>query len=212
VTRALLEHELFRGMLCESHITVLEPAFGNGAILAPLACAISTEYTAYDIRTAEECGAPPKAAFFGTDYLSATAPARRYDLAITNPPFSLAGAFARKMRREARVVALLTRHSWGLREEWMRDDMPLKFSLPDRISFVQHAKCERCGDERWLPPGEKVSRRCAQQLAGRFGICDGKVLVTSSDASEYCWNVWYGEPQTIGHEVILPRVPLEKRR
>lgn len=68
--------------------------------------------------------------------------AEDFDVAITNPPFSLAVAFAQQMLLRAREVWLLQRNDWisggarAGRNAWLRANKPDMFALGNRPSFV----------------------------------------------------------------------------
>jgi hypothetical protein len=110
----------------------LEPAAGDFAI--PLALhhpENNAIWTGIDIE-------PHDALAHCGDYLQWTAP-RFYDLAITNPPFTLAFEFVQKMTRDALIVFALLRLNWlaGVkRNEWLRKNPPNIYVLANRPSFT----------------------------------------------------------------------------
>lgn len=124
-------------------LTFLEPAAGDGALIkaviemAPWA---ASAWSFCEIRpVAYQALAAAGHKPVGPDYLSAHPPKELYSVAITNPPFVLCEQFARKMRKEAHVVALLTRLNFlgsQKRAQWMREDTPSVYVLSKRPSFT----------------------------------------------------------------------------
>lgn len=93
------------------------------------------------------------------DFLTWQAP-RIYDVSITNPPFSLAFEFARKMTEVSKHAFLLTRLNIleaGKRSgrlAWLREHMPDVYVLPDRPCFSHTLRCT------------------AKKISGRY-VCKG---------------------------------------
>ena len=78
------------------------------------------------------------------DFINGRVPAwlfdRRYDVILTNPPFSLAIEFVIACLPRARVVAMLLRLNFlatESRAEFMRDHVPDVYVLPNRPSFTR---------------------------------------------------------------------------
>lgn len=75
------------------------------------------------------------------DYLSEryAAPAERYAVGITNPPFARAMDFVRRMHAECEITIALVRLNWlasAERAPWLREHAPSVFVLPNRPSFT----------------------------------------------------------------------------
>jgi hypothetical protein len=74
------------------------------------------------------------------DFLEAGLPVGVFDVAITNPPFSLAHAYINKLfTLEVKYIALLLRLNFlgtASRANFLRKHPPDVFVLPDRASFV----------------------------------------------------------------------------
>jgi hypothetical protein len=123
----------------------LEPAAGDGAIIKAVnAVRPDVRWSALDIR-AEVAPqiAQTGASFIGADFLT-TADAigsARFDVLITNPPFSLAQEFIERSLRVADCVAMLLRLNYlggAKRCEFMRANPPSVYVLPNRPSFTGH--------------------------------------------------------------------------
>lgn len=153
---------------------ILEPACGAGAIVKRIVAIqnppCTYETTCFDIE--------PRGCGEQQDFLTLTADTK-YDLIITNPPFSLALEFVQKAlelrRTTSSKVALLLRLNWlagQKRAPWMRENTPSIYVTPRRPMF-------------------KVNK-------------DGKL---GSDATDYGWFVW-GEPHPRVHilntEIVKP--------
>jgi len=118
----------------------LEPCAGDGAIVRAAAeLRPDVHWCAVELRDcARDCGTA-NVDWFVADYLKCTSLTQRQDVAITNPPFSLAMDFWRKLREEANTIILLQRLSWiapSVRSSVFRQDMPSVYVLPNRPSFV----------------------------------------------------------------------------
>lgn len=73
------------------------------------------------------------------NYLQSSAVDRRFDVAMFNPPFSLATAFASRARQHCTHVVMLQRLNWLASEErsdWIRANTPDVYVLPNRCSFT----------------------------------------------------------------------------
>lgn len=160
-TPAWCVHRLLGAMprLCKLGGTWFEPAAGDGAIIRAAATRLilGTRWSAMELRDApRDTGGALVSSWEVGDYLSAPSPGVRYDVAITNPPFSLAMEFWRKMRSEAHGVLLLQRLSWvapASRAREFRKDMPDVFVLPNRPSFT--GKGTDSADYAWYTWGPR---------------------------------------------------------
>lgn len=96
------------------------------------------------------------------------------DVAITNPPYSLAWEFVEAMRGEASIVLALMRLNFAASERraaWFRETQPSIFVLPNRPSFGKYGKTdapeyawfawglEDRGRVRWLDSTSSHERR-----------------------------------------------------
>jgi hypothetical protein len=111
----------------------------------------------------------------------------KYDVLITNPPFSLAMEFLQKGLEVADRVALLLRSNFlgsQGRAEFFREHMPDRYQLPNRPTFV-HV-------EKWNPKAKK----------GKGGW-----EKTSGDSVEYEWMVWSRERRSVGTSQVLAITP-----
>lgn len=153
------------------------------------------------------------------DFLTWAPPRPRFDVAVTNPPNSLAVPFFRKMREIANHVLMFLPWPWyggSERAELFESDPPRDiFLLPDRVQFidptVDHAcpKCAGSGNIDTMPfnglPGVIKCKRC-----------DGKGAVRASSPSvDYAWFLWDSvrikpTPATRVHR--LRPTPLEERQ
>jgi len=142
---------------------VLEPACGSGAIIKRIQCIpfmiANLEIDAYDIE--------PRGYGVQQDFLTLTAE-KKYDLIITNPPFSLAFEFAKKCLelRKTTVsrVALLLRLNWAASQErakWMRANTPSVYVTPRRPMFRKNKNGKMGSDATdygWFVLGEPAPR------------------------------------------------------
>ena len=108
-----------------------------------------------------------------------------FDLAITNPPFSLAERFVEHLCSHVREVALLLRLSFlgslGRVELFRRFPCDV-LVLPRRPAFVASVSCDEkkaCGWRVTLPLEDPRPKRCPE--------CGARVNVSTSDSSEYAW-------------------------
>lgn len=209
VTRRLLES----GALPGGTTSWLEPCAGEGAIVREV---LNWHNYVWANELRPECREPLARLVGGenvtiSDFLSWDNVVA--DVIITNPPFSIAEAVVRKALSArstnppvAPYVAVLVRQGFvgHARAEWMRDDMPDTYELPDRPSFVASLRCA-CG---W-----KVMQALEAPRPRNCPSCGGRVRVTTNDAADYCWLVWGPKRgRSVGKRVILPSTPLEERR
>lgn len=182
-TRAILPH------LRPGTRTVLEPAVGAGAIARLLRERLRPErLDGIDI----DEGRLDQAALlldhsYHGDFLEPHAwPVDRYDLCLTNPPFSLAREYIERSLPICVELALLLRVNFLASQERKalhRAHPSDLFVLPRRPSFVWVVRCaEKCGYEELVDVGSVTSDRCPR--------CNEKVKITKSDSAEYAWWVW----------------------
>lgn len=169
----------------------LEPCAGNGAIVSRAAERITSPRRV--VRAVEIRHGGPNWEWIHGDYLllpelganlddprtKTAAFGAPFDLAVTNPPFNLAGQFLERMLREAMTVCLLLRASWpaGPRSGSLRLAPPTHvYYLEYRPAFV--ATCQRKTCDASAPLG---TRECPE--------CGGKMR-DSTDMHEYAWFCW----------------------
>lgn len=191
--------------------SVLEPAMGAGAIglvLAELWPGLPIHGVDIDGPRAYEAtlALSPLAdvSIDVEDFLTWTPP-RRFDLAITNPPFKLALPFIEKALTCADVVVMLLRMNFAAGVERVRfhGEHPANIRmLARRPSFAAVVRCvAKCGWEIVLPAKAERPKRCL--------ACGGKRVVMTSDSTEYGWFVWGdGRP---GRWDVLPLEALPPR-
>jgi hypothetical protein len=145
----------------------------------------------------------------------------RYDVVITNPPFSLAPEIIAHFLPRCDWLILLLRSSFKLVSEGRkdrpghnyRDNMPDEYKLPQRPEFVASEKCKGtpgnqpesgCGWSQKFVMSAQPSKRCPS--------CGGRVQRSTTDASEYSWFVWTPERgRKFGRTCVLPDTPLTER-
>lgn len=186
----------------------LEPAVGDWAIVDAIERRTSSaiDWTCMDIRGTS------RSDFVG-DFLDLAAvrfsnPTDRqwtFDAAITNPPFSLAEPFARRMIAIAPLAILLLPLPWlggSERAPFFQEHPPAAiYLIPDRIQFIDptiKTDCPRCN-------GSFGSDDCPR--------CKGKRSVSASspsvDHAWYVWNAFHTGPTTIQR---LAPTPLGERQ
>lgn len=139
VRRLLEEVTLPRG-------TWLEPAAGDGAIIRAVNACYRSHISWWAVEARAECHDDllHEVGSEGRIYCPARVPhvsaaAVRYDVIITNPPYSMVGEYLRWCLDRSRVVALLLR--LGVlcseeRAEFMRRYPPSVYPLPNRPDFT----------------------------------------------------------------------------
>lgn len=133
----------------------------------------------------------------------------RFDVAMGNPPFSLAMEFVRKSREIARATIFLLRLDFigsAKRTEFFRSDMPDVFVLPNRPCFVISVSCKaKCGYAQTFDPKRRadVPRTCPS--------CAAKTNISTSDSCDYAWCVWYEVPRARGTIRVLNETPMAER-
>jgi hypothetical protein len=128
----------------------IEPAAGDGAIMRAvddwyeLRAQSAPAWLAYDID-------PRAAGISRVDYLHdfhndpESWDRTQADVAITNPPYSLALDFVQAMREDARIVCALLRLGFLASEErarFFRGTLPSVYVLPNRPSFTGDGKTD----------------------------------------------------------------------
>jgi hypothetical protein len=204
----------------------LEPASGSGAIITEINSMAfrPRKWTAVDV----VLGDHPN---YVCDFLS-WEPSAYYDVAITNPPFSLAFEFAKKMTSIARHSFLLTRLNIleagkkSGRLTWLSQNTPDVYVLPDRPCFSHTLRCsDRKSDGRtydckgvpiaWDAPApasiECGCRQVHRELAP--GTWPVELRTAGTDASGYCWLHWDSSklPRTSGLITHLAETPKSER-
>jgi hypothetical protein len=192
---------------------ILEPCAGEGLIVQELRganpLAVISAIELRDVGDLRSAGVD----FWGTaDALSDELPWSKYDLVLTNPPFSLWHEFAEKALKAATWTALLLRMGAAAHLEGL--PTPSLYILPDRPIFAHKVEVWRKGFRfaqqmiPWNAPTPSL-----QELLGPEGWFDnGKWEVrrkAQSDASEYAWLVWGPQAPTVH---ILAKTPLAERK
>lgn len=129
----------------------LDPCIGDGAI--PRAVRdwpgndngrLTPRWTGVELRHTPLHTSGLVAAYHRADFVERDCPPlgqRRFDVCLTNPPYSLALDFVRHARRRARIVAMLLRLNWLESDDraWWLDAHPSNtpdvYVLPNRPSF-----------------------------------------------------------------------------
>lgn len=162
----------------------LEPAAGTGSIIRALGTE-GREWWAAEINRAHgrflRHLLPRQHVLFG-NFLEA--PVKKFDVIITNPPYSLAYEFIQKSLTLAPLVIMLLRLNFLgsiKRRAWFHDNMPDVYVLPNRPSFKLHGRTDsteyawmvwnrksrgrHTGTVRILPTTPETERRLARQEA-----------------------------------------------
>lgn len=120
----------------------------------------------------------------GIDYLT-HAPHSRYDLIITNPPFSLALEFLQKSLQEADTVVYLLRLNFlGSQERrafWQANRPTHVLALSQRPCFV------------WVCKGKGGGKGCGSSYlpeSTRVCACCGGRVGPGTDSIDYAWFAW----------------------
>jgi hypothetical protein len=199
----------------------LEPAVGSGAILDAIgdheSCALIDTYpnwTTVDVRAVES--SDRRAVHWAeTDFLEQFGCSVPFDVAITNPPFSLAFEFAKKMTAIAGHSFLLTRLNIleagkkSGRLTWLSQNTPDVYVLPDRPCFSHTLRCYGC--DATMPIAWDAA------TPGSWHECpavDQRVTRTAgTDATGYCWLHWDSSllPRKSGIITHLAETPKSER-
>jgi len=143
----------------------LEPACGDGAIIHAVDVhfgdmPMEPTWDAVDVRGEHDHSLRLRGVdFCRADFLEWAAYRRRYDVAITNPPYSIAGEFIAKCRAISDVTVMLLRINYlasEKRADMMRSDPPDVYVLPDRPKFVG-GKADSC-EYAWFVWGQSGGR------------------------------------------------------
>lgn len=189
----------------------LEPAVGDGAIVRAVDARLqlfgaTIDWTTVDIR---DTGAAGNTAHYVADFTELALPShgdRRwaFDCAITNPPFSLAERYVRRMTALSPLAILLLPLPWiGGSERWgLFDELPPSalYVIPDRVQFIDPTiatPCPRCGGE-----GAGACKRCK-------GVGTVKASSPAVDHAWWCWSAFHRGPTTIHR---LAPTPLAERQ
>jgi hypothetical protein len=212
----------------------LEPAVGSGAILDAVgdheSCMLIDTYpnwTTVDVRAVES--SDRRAVHWpSTNFLEQFGSSKLFDVAITNPPFSLAFEFAKKMTKIARHSFLLTRLNIleagkkSGRLKWLSQNTPDVYVLPDRPCFSHTLRGEGCKQRRcngvpiaWDAPTPAVIH-CSCYGKGIDLPPAGLVVVertAGTDATGYCWLHWDSSklPRSNGLITHLAETPKSER-
>ena len=208
----------------------IEPACGRGAIIDAIAdhesfYLIDTypRWVAVDIQPIPDFDRRVKR--YEGDFLDPAWCFGGFDLAITNPPFSLAFEFAKKMTEIARHSFLLTRLNIleaGKRSgrlTWLSQNTPDVYVLPDRPCFSHTVKCER-GNRPAAKggcKGQPIAWDAATPSTCECGCANIPLLVhyrsAGTDATGYCWLHWDASklPRTSGLITHLAETPSSER-
>jgi hypothetical protein len=140
-----------------------------------------------------------------------------FDVAVTNPPYSLAGEIIAHCRLLAPIVIMLLRMNFlasEKRAELHRRCLPEKtLILPNRPSFKVVVrdlyKCLTPGCSAKLSVEEDSDKpscpKCAHTMSFRG------TRKTSSDSAEYAWMVWTPKSNAVSMMRVLETTPLEER-
>lgn len=211
----------------------LEPCAGDGRIVEVVNSVIPVRnWSLVEIRdTAAQLRAiaPGAVVTAPKDYLKDLV--GRVDVAITNPPFVIAEDVIKKALTEADWVVMLLRMNFlgsDGRANWLRNEMPDIYTLPDRPNFVASSKCkgeatrdvhgsdyQTRGSIGWKPAGcgWKTITSIEAPRFEECPNCGGKVQRSTSDSAEYGWFVWTPERgRRFGKTTILASTPEEERR
>lgn len=185
----------------------LEPGAGNGAIIAAVnEFRDDVQWMAVEKRPVLVPGwfLQPNyhLSWWRTDFLDesagyvsalAGADGTGFKVALGNPPYTLAQAFADRCFMLAETTALLLRLNFlgsEERAEWWEKHPADVYVLPNRPSFCVKVKCPNCKTGATYPADTKT-------LPSLCLKCGAKNKITRTDATEYAWFVW-GEGGTVG--------------
>lgn len=140
----------------------LDPCAGDGAILRAGPSSFDVTWTAVEIRP--ECeqsirNAGASKIVIGDFLELAKRTTKRWDVVLTNPPYSLALPFVQTSIARADIVVMLLRLNWLASEKrasWMREHTPDVYVLPNRPVFRgSHGDATEYG---WFVWGMSLSR------------------------------------------------------
>ena len=107
---------------------------------------------------------------------------------VGNPPYSIAKAFVTHALSVSDDVYFLLRLSFLESKErkgfWQKNTPSRLFILSERPNFIMHVKCKNrdCKTKRYIPIESERPKTCH--------VCGGKVSITTSDSSSYCYFHW----------------------
>lgn len=204
VTRAALSY-----LGIQSGMRILEPGCGTGAIGKVLRQTYGTAIEIVGIEidkkrakkareaTADQHLTPVFNDVVHADFLKFT-PVERFDLAFTNPSFSIWLPVAERCFQVADRTTLLL--PWNAaaskkRATWWNEHPAYLRLLSRRPSFAISVKCEAANGKRAQALGVKL---CSYQVLIALDAkpkkmcpkCGLKTTTTSSDSNEYCWANW----------------------
>lgn len=206
--------------------TWLEPGAGDGRIIATSSSLRGDiDWTAVEIQKPlikKLHGHVPVDRVFRGDFLELVKSghvgiAGPFDVAIGNPPYSLAQEFIEASLKLAKNVVFLLRLNFLESEErstWMAQHVPDIYVLPNRPSYKVFVSdvyfCSHCdyGKEKSVPQGN-AEPRC--QGCGKAMAFKGEKK-SSSDASAYAWMHWHQGVRTEGKVVMLNTTPKAQRK
>ena len=175
---------------------ILEPGCGTGAIVRRLekqgySCVTDIEL---DPVRGEQCNA-----LIG-DFLAGEPTEHCMDVAIGNPPYSLAMEFVQMSMRYAPCVVMLLRLNWLSskgRADFHRKHPAHVHVLEQRPSFCVSITCKLCKWHVSLDPAAARHKACP--------VChsESKLSVVTTDATEYAWFQWGGPGYVPGKWEIL---------
>lgn len=195
----------------------LEPCAGDGRIARVVNAVVGPQnWQLVELRdTAEQLrlAAPDANINAPADYL--TSSLDHFDVAITNPPFSIAEDVIKKALVDADWVVMLLRMNFlgsDGRANWLRNEMPDIYTLPDRPQFIASYKCKP-RDDHDRGCGWKTKTAVTAPRIKSCPMCGRDVQRSSSDSAEYGWMVWTPERgRAVGKTSILASTPEEERR
>lgn len=137
----------------------LEPCVGNGAIVGALTTYYGSSFKmAKTVDINPEMGADITADYLQTRFSSSEG--ERFDVGITNPPFSKAHLIAAKMISECNIVCMYQRLNWLAsvqRHRFFEYSMPSVYVLPNRPSHQADGKTDAT-DYAWIVWGLEANK------------------------------------------------------
>lgn len=141
----LIVDEIREDLTPYSNGSWIEPAFGGGDVVRAVSNkGLRANWTTVDIDPSS--GAQIKGD--GVSILSSG----KWDVCISNPPYSLAFEFAKRAVNSCKMTILLLRLGWlasAKRAGWMRGNTPSIYVIPNRPSFTKDGKTDSA-DYAWF--------------------------------------------------------------
>lgn len=106
---------------------------------------------------------------------------RRFDVVITNPPFSLAHDFVNQAMQHADIVVMLLRLNWlgsEKRRDWLKAHMPDVYVLPNRPQMDPEKDGTDATEYAWFVWG--------MSSGGHFDILEATPLEVRNEQKEQC--------------------------